>query len=87
MSHVAKIAQWGNSAALRLTSAVMKEARLKVGTRVEIVVTTEGVLFKAQSRPKRLSLTEMIAACNPDAPMPADFAGSENMPAAGQELP
>lgn len=86
MPHVAKIAQWGNSAALRLTADVLKEARLKVGTPIEIEVTEAGVLLKAQARPKRPSLRDMLAACNPNAPMPADLAIWEHEPAEGQEL-
>lgn len=86
MSHVAKIAQWGNSAALRLTADVLKEAHLKVGTPVKIEVTDAGVLLKAQARPKRVSLQDMIAACNPNAPMPTDLVAWENAPAEGLEL-
>lgn len=86
MQHVAKIAQWGNSAALRLNADVLKEARLKVGTPVEVVVTSEGVLLKATARPKRQSLGELIAACDPTAPMPEDLVAWERMPPEGQEL-
>lgn len=86
MTHTAKIAQWGNSAALRLNADVLKEAKLKVGTPVEVLITSEGVLLKPQTLSKRMTLQEMIAACSPLAPMPAELEqwGSES--AKGLEL-
>lgn len=84
--HVAKIAQWGNSAALRLNADVLKEARLKIGSTVSLEITKEGVLFRPVVGPKRYSLDEMLAACDFNAPMPADLAVWDNAPIVGVEL-
>jgi antitoxin ChpS len=84
--HAAKIDKWGNSAALRLTADVLKEARLKVGTPVLIEVTPDGVLLKADLRVRRPTLTEMLAACDLNAPMPADLAGWDDNSPVGSEL-
>ncbi len=84
--HVSKIAQWGNSAALRLSADVLKEARLKIGSTVSIEITKEGVLLKPEVGPKRYSLDEMLAACDLNAPMPADLTNWGKAPIAGAEL-
>ncbi len=43
----AVIRKWGNSPALRLTTAVLKEAGLKLEERVELVVTKGQVIITA----------------------------------------
>lgn len=84
--HVAKITQWSNSAALRLSADVLKEARLKIGLIVSIEITKEGVLFRPVVGPKRYTLDEMLAAYDSNAPMPADLAVWDNATIVGVEL-
>lgn len=43
----AVIRKWGNSPALRLTTAVLKEAELQLDERVDLVVTKGQVIIKA----------------------------------------
>ncbi len=72
--HITKIARWGNSAALRLSADVLKEAQLKIGSAVSIEILKEGVLLKPiNGHLKRYSLDEMLAACDFNAPMPTDL--------------
>jgi len=84
--HAAKIDKWGNSAALRLTAAVLKEARFKVGTPLQIEVTAEGILLRADPRLKLPALADMLAACDMNAPMPKDLAGWHETSPIGAEL-
>jgi antitoxin MazE len=43
----AVIRKWGNSPALRLTTAILKEAGLQLGERVELVVSKGQVVITA----------------------------------------
>jgi antitoxin MazE len=66
------IQKWGNSLALRLPKALADMARLREGTKVELVPTTEGVLVKAKRKPKpRYVLSELLAGITPDNAHPA----------------
>lgn len=69
----AKIVRWGRSAAIRLGNETLREARLSVGEYVVIDVTPSGLFIKAATQPARPTLNDMIAACDPDAPMPFDL--------------
>lgn len=84
--HAAKIDKWGNSAALRLPARVLKEAHFQVGTPIQIEVTEEGLLLKADKRHRRPTLDEMLAACDLAAPMPADLKGWTEDGPVGEEL-
>ncbi len=61
------IRKWGNSLALRLPRGFADAARLREGTKVELVPTKEGMLVKAKRKPKpRYSLSELLAGIMPD---------------------
>lgn len=84
--HMTKISRWGKSAALRLGADILKEARLKIGSTISIEIQREGVLLRPLSgHPKRYSLNEMLAACDLNAPMPADLAVFGKHPPIGKE--
>ena len=54
------IQKWGNSLALRLPKALATEVHIAEGTRVELVRTKEGVLVKAERKP-RYRLSKLLA--------------------------
>ena len=70
--HAAKIDKWGNSAALRLTTAVLREAGLRVGEAVEIEHTPHGLLLRPAKPPLRYTLDSLLAQCDVREPMPTD---------------
>ncbi len=83
-----KISQWGNSQALRLSSAILDEAGLDKGSLVNVEVVAEGLLIKPAQRLRlrRMKLTDMLADCDISAPMPDDITPFADSPAVGKEL-
>ena len=62
----ATIRKWGNSLAVRLPKALADEARIRVGAKVELVRTPEGLLVKAKRKPKpRYRLSDLLAGITP----------------------
>ena len=59
----AKVARWGNSAAVRLTSAALERAHLSVGDAVEIGARDDEIVIR-RPRP-RVSLDELLARFDP----------------------
>jgi antitoxin component of MazEF toxin-antitoxin module len=59
-----KVAQWGNSAAVRLASAALQRAHLSVGDTVQIVARDDEIVIRRQ-RPQ-VSLDELLARFDPD---------------------
>lgn len=78
-----RIQKWGNSAAVRLPTAVLKQSGLSIGDVVD-VNSVRGVLMLAVSKPK-YSLTALIAQCNPSAPLPADMIAWNQLQPVGHE--
>jgi antitoxin MazE len=56
----ATIQKWGNSLALRLPKTLANETNITEGTRVELLLTKEGVLLKAKHKP-HYRLSELLA--------------------------
>lgn len=83
-----KISEWGNSAALRLNSAVLRAANLQKDSVVHIEVVAEGLLIKPAARPRlpRLKLSDMLLACDVKAAMPVDLDAFATGSPVGQEL-
>lgn len=82
-----KIQQWGNSAAIRLPSAVLKQMSLVSGDVLLLDVDSSAVaitLKPAKSKP-RYQLEDLMAQCDLSAPEPADLAAWNSMPAVGRE--
>ena len=77
------IRRWGNSLALRLPKDFADAARLREGTKVEIVPTSEGVLVKAKRKSKpRYNLSQLLAGITPDNVHPTTHWG----PPVGKEI-
>lgn len=83
-----RIAEWGNSAALRLNSTALRAANLQKGSQVIIEVVAEGLLIKPATPPRmaRMKLADMLAACDTQAAMPSDLGGFTEAPVVGEEL-
>lgn len=61
----ATVQKWGNSLALRLPKALADEARIREGSKVELVGTPEGVLVKARRKP-RYRLDDLLSRVTPE---------------------
>jgi antitoxin MazE len=61
----ATIQKWGNSLALRLPKALAEEAKIREGSKVELVRTPDGVLVKAR-RKLRYRLSDLLADVTPE---------------------
>lgn len=81
-----KIQQWGNSAAIRLPAAVLKQMRLGVGSTLNLDTAGEALVLKpVRSKPK-YTLEELMAQCDLNAPEPADMADWNAMRPVGREV-
>ncbi|WP_454726407.1 MULTISPECIES: AbrB/MazE/SpoVT family DNA-binding domain-containing protein [Cupriavidus] len=77
------IQKWGNSAAVRLPAALLEQLKLMLGDKLTVDLRPEGILLKP-ARP-RYVLAELVAQCDPDAPMPAELAAWHHAGSAGHE--
>ena len=74
-----KIQQWGNSAAIRIPSTVLKQMRLEVGSTLSLDTAGESMVLKpVRSKPK-YTLEELMAQCDLNAPEPEDMAAWNTM--------
>jgi antitoxin MazE len=60
-----QIGKWGNSLAVRLPGAHVKELDLREGMEVDLSLVDGGILLRAPRR-RRYSLDELIAAITPE---------------------
>ncbi|MCG8295417.1 AbrB/MazE/SpoVT family DNA-binding domain-containing protein [Pseudomonas entomophila] len=81
-----KIQQWGNSAAIRLPAAVLKQMRLGVGSTLNLDTAGETLVLKPVRSKPRYTLEELMAQCDLDAPEPADMADWNAMRPVGREV-
>ena len=65
------IKKLGNSAGILLPSVLMRALNLSVGQSVNIEMIGGNLLVKPQTA-RRYTLKELVAQCNPKAPMPAE---------------
>lgn len=77
------VQKWGNSAAVRLPTELLKLLKVTPGDKLSVTVQPDGVLLKA-SRPA-YSLAELVAQCDPSAPEPSDMAAWSAMKPLGRE--
>ncbi|PNA00488.1 MULTISPECIES: AbrB/MazE/SpoVT family DNA-binding domain-containing protein [unclassified Pseudomonas] len=81
-----KIQQWGNSAAIRIPSTVLKQMRLEVGSTLSLDTAGESMVLKpVRSKPK-YTLEELMAQCDLNAPEPEDMAAWNMMRPTGREV-
>ena len=64
MPNDAQISKWGNSLAVRIPQAIVKEARLAEGDRLSLDVKGDGSVVLRSNR-KKYSLDELVAKIKP----------------------
>ncbi|CAL8475876.1 AbrB/MazE/SpoVT family DNA-binding domain-containing protein [Caballeronia sp. S22] len=77
------IQKWGNSAAVRLPATLLDQVHLSLGDRLTVEVRPEGIVL-APARP-RYSLEDLVAQCDPKAPLPEDLAAWNDTKPVGRE--
>ncbi|HCH7474714.1 AbrB/MazE/SpoVT family DNA-binding domain-containing protein [Pseudomonas aeruginosa] len=80
-----KIQQWGNSAAIRLPAAVLKQMSLAVGFVLKLDVTPEAMTLKPAKAKPHYKLEELMAQCDLSAPEPAEMAAWNAIQPVGRE--
>ncbi|MDZ5604803.1 AbrB/MazE/SpoVT family DNA-binding domain-containing protein [Pseudomonas sp. RP23018S] len=80
-----KIQQWGNSAAIRLPSAVLKQLQLGVGSTLSLDTSGEALVLKPVGPRPRYTLDALMAQCDLTAPDPEDLADWNAMRPVGRE--
>ena len=78
-----KIQKWGNSAAVRLPSALLEQINAPIGSSLNAEVRPDGV-FLAPAR-RKYSLAELVSLCDPKAPATTDVGGWDGAEALGRE--
>jgi antitoxin component of MazEF toxin-antitoxin module len=58
-----KVAQWGNSAAVRLAAATLETAHLRINDAVEVIAREDEIIIRRQ-RP-RVTMAELLARFDP----------------------
>jgi antitoxin ChpS len=77
------IQKWGNSAAVRLPAVLLEQLKVVLGDKLAVDVRAEGVMLKP-ARHKYL-LEDLVAQCDPKAPMPGDLATWNGVSPVGRE--
>lgn len=66
------VQKWGNSAAIRLPVPLINQLNISLGDQLMIDVHPEGILLKPAR--KTYTLSDLLAQCDKNAPVPADMA-------------
>lgn len=80
-----KIQQWGNSAAIRLPSTVLKQMSLVSGDVLMLDVSAEAMTLKPAKAKPHYRLADLMAQCDLSAPEPAELAEWNAMHPVGRE--
>jgi antitoxin ChpS len=75
---------FGNSVGLVIPKPVRDALQLCAGQTVTLEQTEQGLLVKP--RAKKYTLEELLAQCDPNAPLPQDIADWQDAPAVGKEI-
>jgi len=78
------IQKWGNSAAVRLPSALLSQLGVALGDKLSADMQPEGLLLRPAR--KAYSLTELMAQCDLKAAPPRDIEAWEGTKPVGQEV-
>ncbi|QXI37749.1 AbrB/MazE/SpoVT family DNA-binding domain-containing protein [Pseudomonas xantholysinigenes] len=81
-----KIQQWGNSAAIRIPSTVLKQMRLEVGSTLSLDTAGESMVLKPVRAKPKYTLEELMAQCDLNAPEPEDMAAWNTLRPVGREM-
>lgn len=77
------IQKWGNSAAVRLPATLLEQLKVALGDKLSVDVRPDGVMLKPARH--KYALDELVAQCDPKAPMPADLAVWSGVRPVGRE--
>nr|WP_314628438.1 AbrB/MazE/SpoVT family DNA-binding domain-containing protein [uncultured Noviherbaspirillum sp.] len=77
------IQKWGNSAAVRLPSALLDHLGISAGDQLEVDIRPDGFFIKP-AKP-HYSLAELLAQCDAAMPVTEDIASWDRSPSAGKE--
>jgi antitoxin ChpS len=77
------IQKWGNSAAVRLPSALLTQLKVVLGDKLAVEIRPEGVLLTPTRR--SYSLSDLVAQCDLNAPVPADLGAWHEANPVGRE--
>jgi len=74
----------GNSVGTIIPSVLSKKLGIKAGFLLNIEETKDGLLITTIKKPK-YKLTDLLAKCDPTAPMPQELTDWDNSPPVGNE--
>jgi antitoxin ChpS len=81
-----KIQQWGNSAAIRLPAALLKQMSVASGDVLKVIsASADGLTMKPAKAKPHYRLSDLVAQCDLNAPEPADLDAWHNMQPVGRE--
>lgn len=80
---VLSIQKWGNSAAVRLPTTLLEQLKVALGDKLTVDVRPEGLMLKPARH--AYTLAELLAQCDPKAPMPADLTAWNSAVPVGRE--
>jgi len=81
-----KIQQWGNSAAIRLPAALLKQMSLSSGDVLKVISATADALTMKPAKAKpHYRLGDLVAQCDLNAPEPVELEAWHNMQPVGRE--
>lgn len=78
------IQKWGNSAAVRLPTELLRILNASLGDKLSVHVRPDGILLKAR-RPS-YALADLVSQCDMEAKEPADMAAWAGIRPVGREL-
>ena len=64
LSRASKVAQWGNSAAVRIGAALLERANLSIDDPVEVIAGEDEIIIRRQRA--RVSMDELLARFDPE---------------------
>lgn len=77
------IQKWGNSAAVRLPSALLTQLKVALGDKLAVEIRPDGIMLTPSRR--SYSLLDLVAQCDVNAPMPADLVAWHEVHPIGRE--
>jgi len=79
------IQKWGNSASVRLPAMLLEQIGAVIGSTLDVTVTKDGVMLKPERRPS-YKLSELLAECDANQPLPDDLAVWDGIQPVGNEV-
>jgi antitoxin ChpS len=80
-----QLTKWGNSLGLRVPKVIAERLRLSEGSRVELETDEAGRIIMTPAR-RRYTLDDLLAQCDPQAPVAEEERAWLEAPKAGGEL-